>query len=103
MRQKNAWLGSMMAIGLLFGSLAYAQAGAQGGGMKPPAENISAKKHPNLAAAQRHLEMAFEKIQAGQQANEFDLEGHAAKAKELIDQADKELKQAAVAANKEHK
>jgi F0F1-type ATP synthase membrane subunit b/b' len=99
MRQKNAFLGSMMAIGLLFGSLAY----AQNNGMKPPAENISSKKHPNLAAAQRHLDMAFEKVQAAQQANEFDLAGHAAKAKELIDQADKELKMAAEAANKEHK
>jgi F0F1-type ATP synthase membrane subunit b/b' len=99
MRVKNAFLGSMMAIGLLFGSLTY----AQNNGMKPPPENISAKKHPNLAAAQRHLDMAFEKIQAAQQANEFDLAGHAAKAKELIDQADKELKMSAEAANKEHK
>jgi F0F1-type ATP synthase membrane subunit b/b' len=99
MRQKNAFLGSMMAMGLLFGSLAY----AQNNSMKPPAENISSKKHPNLAAAQRHLDMAFEKVQAAQQANEFDLAGHAAKAKELIDQADRELKMAAEAANKEHK
>jgi hypothetical protein len=98
MRQKNALLGSMMAIGLLFGSLASAQ-----NNTKPPAENISSKRHPNLAAAQHHLDMAFEKVQAAQQANEFDLGGHAAKAKDLIDQADKELKLAAEAANKEHK
>ena len=99
MRQRNALLGNMMAIGLLLGSLAY----AQNNGMKAPPENVNAKKHPNLAAAQRHLEMAFDKVQAAQQANEFDLEGHAAKAKELIDQADKELKMAAETANKEHK
>jgi hypothetical protein len=99
MRQKNAFLGSLMAIGLLFGSLAY----AQNNGTKPPPENISGKKHPNLAAAQRHLDMAFEKIQAAQSANEWDLAGHAAKAKELIDQADRELKLAAETANKEHK
>jgi len=99
MRLKNALLGSMMAIGLLFGSLAF----AQNNGMKPPPENISGKKHPNLAAAQRHLDMAFEKVQAAQQANEFDLAGHAAKAKELIDQADRELKMAAETSNKEHK
>jgi F0F1-type ATP synthase membrane subunit b/b' len=99
MRLKNAFLGSMMAMGLLFGSLAY----AQNNSMKAPAENISSKKHPNLAAAQHHLDMAFEKVQAAQQANEFDLAGHAAKAKELIDQADKELKMAAETANKEHK
>jgi len=38
-----------------------------------------------------------------QQANEFDLGGHAARAKELIDQASRELKEAARAANQEHK
>jgi F0F1-type ATP synthase membrane subunit b/b' len=96
MLRKRVLSGSMLALALLFGSLVNAQ-------MKPPAENISGKRHPNLAAAQRHLDQAFEKIQAAQQANEFDLAGHAAKAKELIDQASRELKQAAEAANKEHK
>jgi hypothetical protein len=101
--RKKALLGSMLSVGLLFGSMAYAQTGAQGGGMKPPPENISGKKHPNLAAAQRHLDMAFEKINAAQQANEFDLAGHAAKAKDLIDQASRELKESAEASNKNHK
>jgi len=93
MRQKNAFLGGMVTIGLLFGSLVYAQ-------MKSPAENISGKRHPNLAAAQRFCDQAFEKIQAAQAANEFDMDGHAAKAKELLDQASRELKEAARAANK---
>ena len=97
MQGKQLLSRSMLAMALLFGSLAYGQ------GMKPPKEDISAKKHPNLAAAQRHLDMAFEKIQTAQQANEWDLEGHAAKAKELIDQASRELKQSAEAANKNHK
>jgi hypothetical protein len=35
-----------------------------------------------------------------QQANEWDMSGHAAKAKELLDQASHELKQAAESANK---
>jgi len=99
MRQKNGFLGSMMAVGLLFGSLVY----AQNGGMKPPVDNISGKKHPNLAAAQRLCDQAFEKIQAAQSANEFDLNGHAAKAKDLLDEASRELKQAAETANKNHK
>jgi F0F1-type ATP synthase membrane subunit b/b' len=86
----------MLGIALLFGSLVCAQ-------MKPPAENISSKRHPNLAAAQRLCDQAFEKIQAAQQANEFDMDGHARKAKELLDQASRELKQAAETANKEHK
>jgi F0F1-type ATP synthase membrane subunit b/b' len=86
----------MLGLALLVGSLVNAQ-------MKPPANNINQKRHPNLAAAQRLCDQAFEKIQAAQQANEFDLDGHAAKAKELLDQASRELKQAALTANKEHK
>ncbi len=66
---------------------------------KGPAENVSAKKHPNIAAAQRLTAQAFEKIVAAQKANEFDMQGHAQKAKDLLDQANNELKLAAEAAN----
>ncbi len=66
----------------------------------PPAHNVSHKRHPNLAAAQRMSENAYQKIVAAQQANEWDMQGHAQKAKELLDQANAELKQAAEAANK---
>jgi hypothetical protein len=65
----------------------------------PPVDNISAHKHPNLAAAQRLSTQAYEKISAAQQANEWDMNGHAAKAKELLDQVNRELKEAAEAAN----
>jgi hypothetical protein len=68
-----------------------------------PVEDISGKKHPNLAAAQRLSQQAWEKITAAQQANEWDMQGHAAKARELLDQVNKELKLAAEAANKNHK
>jgi hypothetical protein len=104
--KQNAALRTLLVLAMLFGGFALVpNAAAQNKGkpVPPPQENISSKKHPNLAAAQKHLDTAFEKIQAAQQANEFDLEGHAAKAKELIDQASKELKIAAEAANKEHK
>jgi hypothetical protein len=67
---------------------------------KKPVENVSAKRHPNLAAAQRLSEQAFNKITAAQKANEWDMEGHAQKAKELLDQVNNELKKAAEAANK---
>jgi len=96
MPKKNVFLGIMVSIGLLFASLVYAQ-------MKPPAENISGKRHPNLAAAQRLCDQAFQKVSAAQQANEFDMDGHAAKAKDLLDQASRELKEAARAANENHK
>jgi hypothetical protein len=45
-----------------------------------------------------HVKQAMEKISAAQVANEFDMEGHAAKAKELLEQAEKEIGQAAEAA-----
>jgi hypothetical protein len=64
-----------------------------------PADNVSAKRHPNIAAAQRLVIEAFEKVSAAQKANEFDMQGHAAKAKQLLDDANTELKQAAEAAN----
>ncbi len=46
---------------------------------------------------------AYEKVVAAQQANEWDLGGHAAKAKELLDEANKELAQAASVSNANHK
>jgi hypothetical protein len=65
-----------------------------------PVENISPAIHPNLAAAQRLSREAFEKISAAQVANHLDMEGHAAKAKELLEQVNVELKLAAEAANR---
>ena len=75
------------------------------GGMvmaQKPVENVGGKQHPNLAAAQRLSQEAWGKIGAAQQANEWDMNGHAAKAKDLLDQVNKELKLAAEAANKNH-
>jgi hypothetical protein len=69
----------------------------------PPAQNVSGARHPNLAAAQRLANQAYNKITAAQQANEFDLAGHAAKAKDLLDQVNNELKQAAQTSNANHK
>jgi hypothetical protein len=65
-----------------------------------PVRNVSPGRHPNLAAAQRLVREAFEKIAAAQRANEWDMNGHAQKAKELLDQVNVELKEAAEAANK---
>jgi cellobiose-specific phosphotransferase system component IIA len=64
-----------------------------------PVENIDAHRHGNLAAAQHYVVQAYEKINAAQQANEYDLAGHAKHAKELLDQASAELKEAALASN----
>ena len=64
-----------------------------------PERNVSARRHPNLAAAQRLSRQAWEKIMAAQRANEWDMQGHAQRAKELLDQVAAELKEAAGAAN----
>jgi len=48
-------------------------------------------------------EQAYNKIIAAQEANEWDMQGHAQKAKELLEQANQQLKLAAEAANKNHK
>ena len=66
----------LLAAALLLGGIALAQ--------KPP-ENVSPNRHPNLAAAQRACDHAIQKIDEAQQANEFDLSGHAAKAKQLLE------------------
>ena len=68
-----------------------------------PKRNVSAARHPNIAAAQRLSQQAYEKIVAAQQANEWDMQGHAQKAKELLDQVNNELRQAATAANRNAK
>jgi hypothetical protein len=86
---KRAIVGGVGAV-LLCGVVALAQA---------PQRNISGGRHPNLAAAQRLSRQAWEKVVAAQNANEFDLGGHAQKAKDLLDQVNNELKQAAEAAN----
>jgi hypothetical protein len=67
-----------------------------------PVRDISGKRHPNLARAQHQVDMAYQSVLAAQRANEFDLGGHAQKAKDLLDQANAELKQAAQVSNANH-
>jgi hypothetical protein len=67
------------------------------------AQRVNPERHPNLAEAQSLMDKAYLKITAAQVANEFDMDGHAAKAKELLRQANEEVKLAAQAANKNHK
>ena len=64
------------------------------------AQNVNQRRHPNLYAAQVFIEKAIQKVSDAQEANEFDMDGHAAKAKGLLDKAYDEIKLAAAAANK---
>jgi ABC-type transporter MlaC component len=61
--------------------------------------SIAQPRHPNLMAAQQLCNQAFEKISAAQAANEWDMHGHAQKAKNLLEQAKAELREATMAAN----
>jgi len=94
MTKTNLALGGVLSLALICGCVAVAQM---------PKENVNPHKHPNLAAAQRFSQQAWEKISAAQTANEWDMDGHAQKAKELLDQVNHELKMAAEAASKNHR
>src|SRR5262249_19517894 len=83
---------------LLFTTL-LASSLVAGAAFAKPVRNVSPIRHPNIAAAQRLTQQAYEKITAAQKANEYDMEGHAAKAKDLLEQVNNELKLAAEAAN----
>jgi len=88
---KTRAVASVLGTLLIAGGLAIAQR---------PAENVSGARHPNLAAAQRLSQQAWEKIVEAQRANEWDMQGHAQRAKNLLDQVNNELKLAAEAANR---
>lgn len=94
MKMRRTVLSIALGVTLIGGAIGVAQ---------HPAQNVNPGRHPNLAAAQRLTEQAYNKIAAAQQANEWDMDGHAARAKDLLDQANRELKAAAEAANRNHK
>jgi hypothetical protein len=80
-----------MALALCLGGAAVAQR---------PKEDVSSQRHPNLAAAQKLSREAWQRTLDAQKANEWDLAGHAQKAKDLLDQVNNELKLAAEASNR---
>ena len=84
----------ILSVALMTGTVASAN---------KPVTNVSGKKHPNLAAAQRLVEQAYDKITAAQKANEYQLGGNAAKAKDLLERANNLLKEAAKTANENNK
>lgn len=79
------------ATALAFSALLIAQ---------EPVRNIDPARHGNLAAAQDLVRQAFDRITVAQQDNRYNLGGHAGRAKELLRQANEEIKAAAEAANR---
>lgn len=90
MKKHRLYLSAILAICFLCIGVALAQ---------HPETNIDPRRHPNLAEAQHHIVEAFNKIEEAQRDNKDQLGGHADRAKQLLDQANRELKEAAEYAN----
>src|SRR5258708_37186406 len=73
---KTRFLAAAAGFQLFLGGMAAAQR---------PRLDVSPELHPNIAAAQRFSRQAWERIVAAQEADEFDMDGHAQRAKNLLD------------------
>jgi hypothetical protein len=87
--KKDTLIGT--AVGLIIGcsGAIFAQA---------PVVNIG-DRHGNLRAAQQYIVAAWQRIDTAQVDNRYNLDGHAGRAKDLLVQADEELRLAANVAN----
>ncbi len=65
-----------------------------------PVQNVDPNRHPNLARAQQLMRQAWDELSTAQKANNDKLSGHAKRAKELLEQAAAETKEAALSAGK---
>ena len=91
MSLRNIVLSSALGGVLICGGVVLAQ---------EPRPNIT-DKYPSLLDAQRHIQQAYEKIDMAQQAHHGELGGHGEKAKQLLAEANRELKEAAEYLNHE--
>src|SRR5271165_2797194 len=89
MIKKDMLIGT--ALGLILGcsGAVFAQA---------PVVNIG-NRHGNLRAAQQYIASAWQRIDEARVDNHYNLGGHAGRAKDLLMQADEELRLAADVAN----
>jgi hypothetical protein len=93
----GATMRKSLAVFLLAASLAATVAVAA------PVQNVDPARHPHLAEAQRLSFVAWQKIDDAQVANKGKLGGHAARAKQLLEEANVELRLAAAASDQNHK
>jgi hypothetical protein len=89
---KTLIVGAALCTALVCGGAALLQA---------PVVDINHHAHSNLANAQKSIVDAYHSVEKAQQANEERLGGHAQKAKDLLSQANEELRLAANVANAE--
>ena len=94
MTKKNLAIALLLCITSALVGAMFAQA---------PVVNIDRRRHGNLAAAQSYIVQAYQRLDQAQQANEDQLGGHAQRAKDLLSQADGEIRLAADVANEHHR
>lgn len=94
MKQKSLYLAGVLVVGLMLMGVTLAQR---------PATDIDPARHPTLADAQHHILQAFEKSEESQKYYKDELGGHVDKAKQLLTQASRELKEAAEYADRHPK
>jgi apolipoprotein N-acyltransferase len=66
-----------------------------------PPVNVG-ERHGNMRAAQQLIQQAWVKVDEAQRDNNYNLGGHAGRAKDLLQQASEEIKMSAEAANSHH-
>jgi hypothetical protein len=89
MTKKDMLIGTALGLVLGCSGAVFAQA---------PVVNIG-NRHGNLRAAQEYIASAWQRIDEAQVDNRYRLGGHAGRAKDLLIQADQELRLAANVAN----
>jgi len=85
-------LGTLAGAGLFVAGFTVAQG--------PPEQDIDPQIHPALSAAQNLVAQSYRRLLEAQRANDWDMNGHAAKAEDLLVRASHEMKAAALAANR---
>lgn len=93
MAKKRFYLAGALALGLAAIGVAYAQR---------PETDIDHDRHSHLADAQKHVVEAYNKVLEAQKDNRDELGGHAERAIQLLDEANHELKEAAMYADRHH-
>ena len=90
MLKRIVMIGGALCAAFALGAVMFAQ--------RPPVD--VGERHGNMRAAQELIQQAWMKVDEAQQDNNYNLGGHAGRAKELLTQASNQIKMAAEAANR---
>ena len=93
--RKKVFVGGVVGAAMMMGTL-IAHADPRD---EKPVVNVS-PQHGNIWRAQELSRQAYDLMTEAQRANEFDMGGHADRAKDLLAKANEEMKLAAKAANR---